>query len=77
MSYTFRTVLDGLEVEVNGEFSPEEPQTLNYPGCSAGFEINTIKPIGKSYDVGAMPSESHETIEQAAFKAARDEVGEY
>ena len=77
MSYTFKMTLNGLEVEVNGEFSPAEPQTLTDPGCPAEFYINTIKPVGNPYDVGSMTDEEHEKIEQAAFKAATDEVGEY
>ena len=77
MSYTFRTVLNGLEVEVEGEFSPAEPQTLTDPGCPAEFEINTVKPYGREYDVGGMAGEDHETIAQAAFESASDEVGEY
>ena len=77
MSYTFKTELFGLTVEVEGEFSPAEPETLTYPGCPAEFEINTIKHSGAEFCVDDLPDEELEEIEQAAFDAATDELGEY
>ena len=77
MSYTFKTELFGLTVEVEGEFSPAEPETLTDPGCPAEFEINTIKHSGAEFCVDDLPDEELEEIEQAAFDAATDELGEY
>ena len=77
MSYTFKTELFGLTVEVEGEFSPEEPQTMVDPGCSAEFEINTIKHAGEDFELDSLDAFIFEDIEQEAFDAASDGRGDY
>ena len=74
MSYTFKTELFGLTVEVEGEFSPAEPQTLTDPGCPAEFEINTIEHKDELFEVDSLPYQELCDIEQAAFDAATDEM---
>jgi hypothetical protein len=77
MSYIFKTKLLGLEVEVEGVFSPSEPQTLTDPGCSASFEIELITINGHYFEAECLSDETLEDIAQAAFDAASDERGEY
>ena len=78
MSYSFKTKLLGPVAEVEGTFSPEEPQTLTDPGCSAEFEIETITDKdGVEYEIDCICDETLKEIEQAAFDAASDERGEY
>jgi hypothetical protein len=77
MSYIFKTKLLGLEVEVEGVFSPSEPQTLTDTGCSASFEIELITINGHHFEAECLSDETLEDIAQAAFDAASDERGEH
>ncbi len=77
MSYTFKTELLGATAYIHGAFSPEEPQTLNYPGCSSEFEIETITINDQEFEIDCLCSETLSEIEQAAFDAASNERGEY
>ena len=77
MSYPFNTPLLGVEAEVEGTFSPAEPETLTDPGCSAEFEIETITINDSEFEVECLCDETLKEIEQAAFDAASDERGEY
>ena len=77
MSYRFKTKLLGPTAEVEGTFSPAEPQTLNYPGCSASFEIELITINGHYFEAECLSDETLEDIAQAAFDADSDERGEY
>jgi hypothetical protein len=77
MSYSFKTKLLGVEAEVEGMFSPAEPQTLNYPGCSAEFEIETITINDYEFEIECLCDETLKDIEQEAFDAAHKDLGEY
>jgi len=77
MSYTFKTKLLGPEAEVEGTFSPEEPQTLNYPGCSAEFEIETITVNDEEFEVECLCDETLKEIKQAAFDDAHANYDPY
>ena len=79
MSYAFKTKLlsPTAEVYVIGTFSPAEPETLNYPGCSAEFEIETITINDSEFEVECLCDETLKDIEDEAFKAASDELGDY
>lgn len=71
--FTFKTVLLGLDVEVGGEFSPAEPQTLTDPGWPPGFEIESITHKGEDIEIDQVPDEWIKDIEEEAFKAASDQ----
>jgi len=70
MSYSFTTDLFGLTVEVTGEFTPEEAQTFDYPGCPAEFEIECIEHKGEQFEVDGLPDSELEFIIKEAFESA-------
>lgn len=74
MSYIFKTEIFGLTVEVEGEFSPAEPETLSDPGFPPSFEINTVTHEGKNLTVDELPEEELADIEQAAFDSATNDL---
>ena len=74
MSYSFTTDLFDLTVLVTGEFSPEEKQTFDYPGCSADFEIETIEHKGEQLEIDSLPDEDLSEIISAAFESASNEA---
>jgi len=67
MSYTFEAELYGLTLEVEGEFSPAEPETLTDPGWAPSFEIDILKIEGKVFDVSMLTENTISTIEGIAF----------
>ena len=73
MSYSFTTDLFGLTVEVTGEFTPEEKQTFDYPGCEAEFHIQEIEHKGEQLEIDSLPDSELREIASTAFeKAAND-----
>jgi hypothetical protein len=74
MSYSFTKELFGLNVLVTGEFSPEEPRTLDYPGCPADFEIETIEHKGDQLEIDSLPEEELSEIIRYAFESASNEA---
>jgi hypothetical protein len=70
MSYSFTTDLFGLTVLVTGEFSPEEAQTFDYPGCSAEFNIEEIEHKGEQLEIDSLPDGELREIVKAAFESA-------
>ena len=77
MSYTFTTDLLGPKAEVEGTFSPAEPETLTDPGCSAEFEIESITINDEEFEVDSLSIETLETIEQLAFDDAHNNYDPY
>ncbi len=75
MSYTFKTKVYGpdIEAEVEGTFTEEEAKTLNYPGCKAEFEIESIKIDDKPSDIYILNDETLAKIEKEAFAALTDD----
>lgn len=77
MSYSFTTDLFGLTVLVTGEFTPEEKQTFDYPGCEAEFHIQEIEHKGEQLEIDSLPDEELKFIAIEAFSKAKDDADEY
>lgn len=66
-SYTFETLLFGLTVEVQGEFSSVD---------DGEFEVKTIKHKGECFEVDSLQLEDLWAVEQTAFHKAEAEAEE-
>ena len=65
--YIFTTKLLGPEAEIEGVFSAEEPQTLNYPGCPKEFAIESIKINDVDFEIDCLCDETLKQLEDEAF----------
>lgn len=74
MNYSFITELFGLNVLVTGEFTLEEKQTFDYPGCEAEFDIQEIEHKGEQLEVDSLPEQELKEIHKAAFESATEEA---
>lgn len=74
MSYSFITDLFGLSVLVTGEFTPEEKQTFDCPGCEAEFHIQEIEHKGELFEIDSLPDSELEEITKAAFESSTNDA---
>lgn len=74
--YTFEIELYGLTIQVIGEFSPAEPETMTDPGWAASFEIEEMTHLGACLEIDSLPEGVLTDIEQAAFDSATADAQE-
>lgn len=71
MKTTVQITIAGVALEVEGFFTPEEPQTREYPGASAEFEVESVTLVNRGdciYDL-IVSCISMEYIADAAMEA--------
>ena len=71
MKTTVQITIEGVALEVEGFFTPEEPQTRDYPGSSAEFEVESVTLVNRGdciYDL-IVSCISMEDIADAAMEA--------
>jgi len=83
-TFTFNTTLFGLDVEVTATGYPAEKMTLEYPGCEATVEIESVTHKGVEIELdGVYTRQSHSfytgvysLLEDEAIDAATKEAKE-
>jgi len=43
MKTTVTITIEGINLDVEGYFTPNEPSTYDYPGAAAEFEVDSVK----------------------------------
>lgn len=71
MKTTVQITIAGVALEVEGFFTPEEPQTRDYPGSSAEFEVELVTLVNRGDDIFELLTTciSMEDIADAAMEA--------
>jgi hypothetical protein len=71
MKTTVHITIAGVALEVEGFFTPEEPQTRENPGMSAEFEVESVRLVNRGDDIFELlvSTISMEDIADAALEA--------
>jgi len=74
--YTFKTEILGVQMEITGTFTSEEPQEHDYPGCPAEFEIETVSHKGEDLEWEGLSVKDLDYICAQAFVEAEEDANE-
>jgi hypothetical protein len=71
MKTTVEITIEGVALEVEGFFTPEESQTWGHPGSAAEFEVESVRLVNTSDDIFDLivSAISMEDIENKAMEA--------
>jgi hypothetical protein len=79
MKTTVTITIEGINLDVEGYFTPDEPSTYDYPGAAAEFEIDSVKlsdPHADIFDL-IVSAISMEDIENKVLEAMRGQETDY
>lgn len=67
--FHIENVDEEIEIEICFDYQPEEKQTWDYPGCSAGVEINEVTRVDNGAELCLLPREQESIEEQLVIQS--------